>query len=139
MKTATFYLLAILFFSSCKKYEERIYHPEVEPLIYEFVIDGHKYNKNVKLKKLKSVILQGEFKQYPGWSGYAYNGIVYLDTTSFKYKFAKKFLVYHELGHALLGRGDNDVTHPSIMNGLPPDWDYNQEYYIKELFTYYKN
>ena len=60
---------------------------------------------------------------------------IYLDTTEGLYKHHLKFLMYHELGHALLGRSDNDATR-TIMNGLPKDWYVKQDYYIKELFQY---
>ncbi len=114
---------------------------DIEPYVSEFEHHSKQYSKHIKLNKI-NFILQGNFTAHPNWSGYYYDGTVYLDTTSMHYRYNRRALVFHELGHAVLHRDHNDkmlnngIT-GSIMNFLPSDFRPEHElygYYVTELF-----
>ena len=129
-------LITLILFVSCKKTNQEIietYPIEVRQNVIDFINDGQVYGKVINLRNLKKINLRG--KNPENWAGYYYDNQITIDTTSYKWKFHQKFVMYHELGHALLGRGDNDTENESIMNGLPSYWEINQDYFIKELFS----
>ena len=87
----------------------------------------------VKYRRLKGVVLLDHLHNH--YAGVAKGRYIYLDTTSYNWRTERKRLVFHEMGHACLNRGDNEVSHKSIMNYGVKDWKENEAYYICELFN----
>lgn len=131
MKNIIFTLLfttTILF--SCKK-EVQI-PDEVQPYVDSFYFDAA--IRNIYVYSLKGVYFVPTLDK--GAAGRAVRGTVYICEPCWEWQtlYKRKPLIYHELGHALLGRHDNGVSWPSIMNGLPFDYYQREQYYIDELF-----
>jgi hypothetical protein len=121
-------IFILLLFASCQK--EVIIPDDVANEVNEFYYHAERYG--VKYKKVKGIYLVANLKN--NYAGLTRGRNIYLDTTSHTYKVNKKRLVFHEMGHACLGRGDNEVPHKSIMNYFATDFKQNEEYYICELF-----
>jgi hypothetical protein len=142
------FILAILCLFGCKKEtnEEVIesYDPIFRDEVREFLKDAKTYgNKDLKLKKLSIIIQYSEPPKCIGCDAFYDHefNTIYVDTTTYAFKFQKTELMYHELGHALLFRDHNNNILPggdqeSLMNvGLVSDYENNVDYYLTELFN----
>lgn len=135
---------------SCKKDKFFITDPNVY-MHYEAFKNEAK-NRNIKLPKhkLKGFILEGSgsvlgSNGLPAAAYYDHSDkMIHIDTTTGTYKTNLEVLIFHELGHALLGRGHKDdmfnlLVPKSIMNGKSlPEYQnalFKREYYINELFN----
>ncbi len=145
-------LLAIVItMASCKKEtnEEIIetYPAELRQEVRDFIADAKTYgNKDIKLKKLKFYILPKPSQLCPSCDGFYSHEFdaIFIDTTKYAFKYQKKVLMYHEMGHGILKRDHrNDVTittngtiETSIMHeSLPSSFNNHQGYYLWELFN----
>lgn len=139
-------IILFLIISSCTKYSDDLICdcPQVtSEAINNFTLyapEGFEY------KKLK-IELVGSIRG--GAQGLTKHNkhMILLDTTSGQWNTDKNVLIYHELGHYLLGRGhdskgdtiiSNIVTPKSVMNinvQFRINTDEQLEYYMNELFN----
>lgn len=149
-----FLLLSLFFVISCKEENHTLIPDEVKNEYNAFLSEARARNTKLNHKKLKAIILQGRILPNQMHSGNCHSAagiydhkerIIIIDTTSFQYTHLKECLLFHELGHALMGLPhDNlffsDGTTPvSIMNGAAsPYWGsnfyYQRSYYVDQLF-----
>lgn len=141
--------LLVALTTSCKKDPYiNVIPNEVLGEVNSFIIEGNARGVNVELGGLKIVLLN-----------YAPNGnageyhhtthTIYLDTTSNSYKFSpetKEFLIFHELGHAVLKRPHLDdltpnnlyqksIMHTTLTAQWSPPLQSHRAYYLDEIFN----
>lgn len=148
MKKTLLILTIALILMGCKKEtnEEIIasYDPIFRDEVRQFISDAKTYGgDDIYLKKLEIVILISPSPKCLSCDGFYDHetNALYFDTTKYAFKFQKKELMYHELGHALLFREHRNDMLPngieaSIMHeGLVSDYENNADYYLWELFN----
>ena len=99
--------------------------------VNSFITDGQKYGVNLSIDGLRIKEVDHIRESVRG-AYYHQEHLILIDTSSWVYKQQPKWLVYHELGHALLNLPESE--NEGIMNQMPRDWHSNSEKYIKELF-----
>jgi len=162
MKKITYYLLFTLLFFSCKQDEfEAITSEELRPFIDDFVVEGEKRGVTLSADRLEAFLLTALSEERAdnvcglGWSNFnnqqtqrieILNNELCWDSRS---EIERENLIFHELGHALLGRDHLNSTFPngisnSIMCsgsegfcsnfGVYYDNEILKDYYLDELF-----
>lgn len=116
------------------------------PLMEEFIVDAVHYNHPLVIDNL--VIVYKDLEPTVGGTCLlngvntpliTINSAIFYNVT----KITQKMILYHELGHCVLGREHNDVNLPSglpasIMNSWIIDDIYfiqHEDYYLNELFN----
>lgn len=158
-KIASALFIPIIFFSCVENSVEFDVQEELAPYIEKFIEEGAKRGVDLSTDDLVALLIN-EFSAQPsdnacglGWSSYEGQNtqrIEILATESCwtsKTDLQKENLVFHELGHALLGRDhfdeqlSNGVTYKSIMCGaacnnfeILPAEGTRRKYYLDELF-----
>jgi hypothetical protein len=142
-------------FSSCSKEDpEEVKVPDAARTEYNsFLSEAAKRNMKLKNRRLEKIVLQGVITSSQYWlvgEGFYINGFydqdhkqIIFDTTSNAWKNNREDLVFHELGHAFLGRVHRNDLLPvdslpaSIMNfdRVANLYNFERDYYIDELFN----
>lgn len=116
--------------------------PEIRPYYDKFVQEAHKRGINLDTNNIKVAFGPMTHNWQHGVTSYRYREIK-IDSSSYKWKSHPESLIFHELGHLLLGRSHNDhrVEHnpTSIMDSTEiPEYELGREdlreYYLDELF-----
>jgi hypothetical protein len=167
-KTMKKLLLILILFSSCNVFYEEIVPDEFSPYVENFKYQANKYGIDIKTDRIEMRFATDE--EIGGVVGVARDLdsgrklilINYSYWIEFDYK-RKEYLIFHELGHAVLGRGHKndyivsdwdedlriegynvicDVRYLSIMASGGGKWtvgcgfyELHYEEYMQELFT----
>jgi Zn-dependent peptidase ImmA (M78 family) len=124
-------ILTLIALLSCKKENNTEIPRPMQHHVNSFISDGQKYGVNLSLDRLRIKEVDYIRESVRG-AYYESEHLILIDTSSWVYKQQAKWLLYHELGHALLKLPESEKE--GIMNQMPRDWHSNSEKYIKELF-----
>ena len=140
---------------SCKNRRLKVYEvpDEIQPYISTFLIEANKRGKHLVIDDIviqyrSDIITKGIHAAGLCRKRFGHTPIIYLDTTTSNWKaskMAKEQLIFHELGHCILGRGHKSDT---LLNGnaasiMKPTGEtlygskmslFKREYYLDELF-----
>lgn len=145
-----FYIFIVLIFFSCEKRKEVIIPSEIEEYVSSFFNDARENGLDIYLEDYDLTIEFSE-SENAGSTCNSSNNLIKINSSQWQQlmtETTRKWLVYHELGHCILGRGhDSGIFEngecKSIMNSyisnsncvtnfVSDSW---QKYYIEELFT----
>lgn len=113
MKKLFIIFLGIIFLVGCRSIDERNEEcienmpVEVRQYVREFIEDGKQRGHTVRLKNLRIILQASPIEAKNGGDANAQTNTILktitICTTTEKWKTAPKELIYHELGHAVLG------------------------------------
>lgn len=136
MRTVLIFSSFIVLVSSCTFIDDisyRVTEPELQVIVDEFFKEAEL--RNVKIPKENLIVCYNE-KLRANCGGLSTNyGAQRMVQINPKFKDTRifKHVIFHELGHSLLGRGH--VSHPSIMQDELTEPKMSKEF-IDELFIF---
>lgn len=150
------YIILCFFIFSCQNRQQKVYQvpDEIQPIVSSFIIEAYKRGHRLVIDDLIITYKYNIFTSGIHAAGlcrtrFGHTPIIYIDTTTFNWKnseMSREQLIYHELGHCILGRGH---TKDTLQNGQPasimkPSGEtlygsvmsqYKRAYYLDELFN----
>jgi len=128
MKTILIFL-AIIFLSSCRSLDERNEEcienmpVEVQGYVREFLKEGEKRGKKIKLGRLRIFLTTEYITSKNGNRSNAQTNTILktitIDISAPKWKQSPKSILFHELGHAVLGLNHSDEEHDLMYKKAP--------------------
>lgn len=155
MRTLFYILFVAAIFSSCQNRKVKVYEvpDEVQPYVSTFIMEAYKRGHRIIIDDLIitykfDIITSGVHAAGLCRTRFGHTPIIYIDTTTHNWKnseMTREQLVFHELGHCILGRGHRKDTllngnYASIMRPTgeilygSPMASFKRDYYLDELF-----
>lgn len=148
-------LFVLVLLTSCTDFTDEN-HFEVDQKLLPYVDSFYKEAelRNIHLQRIDLKVKFGSLPEFVAGKFYRGSNTIKIDSSKTAWKRQPEALLFHELGHALLGRSHDNKRLPngmleSIMNfdSLPSYYEQNElsslpntrEYYLTELFSKWHN